>query len=119
MDWRRWLGNGAIFLVGAAFTSQFFIVWCDLIYNCGCTFEMLGGADHCNIQQPGPPDCPWCVDHTYGAIAFGTVLTAQAFAALGPGRPSWHRLVRTLLASPLAAGAAGIVIGLVSGYWRS
>ena len=113
-----WAWKAAIFAAGAAFTSQFFIVWCDLIYDCGCTFDALGGAAHCNIQQAGAPDCPWCADSTYGGIAFFATLGAQAAAAFWPGAVALaKRLPATLLASPLSSGVAGLLIGLHSGYW--
>lgn len=112
-----WARKSLMFAAGIAFTSQFFIVWCDLVYNCGCTFEFWGGAAHCNIQEHGPPDCPWCANSTYGGIAFFTTIVAQAWAAFRPGSGGWAQFASVLAASPIAAGAAGIVIGLWSGYW--
>ena len=113
-----WARKAAIFSAGIAFTSQFFIVWCDLIYDCGCVMDMWGGADHCNIQQAGAPDCPWCADATYGGIAFGTTIAVQAAAAFWPGSAALvMRTAATLAASPLASGLAGLAIGLHSGYW--
>ena len=46
-----WAWKAAIFAAGAAFTSQFFIVWCDLIYDCGCTFDALGGRAVLDLEQ--------------------------------------------------------------------
>ncbi len=112
-----WAWKGLIFIAGAAFTSQFSIVWCDLIYDCGCTFEFWGGAAQCNIQDAGPPDCPWCADATYGGIAFFVTLGAQALTAFLPGLAGWKRLAATLAASPIAAGVVGLAIGIWSGYW--
>ena len=107
----------AILAAALAFTSAFFIQWCDLIYQCGCTYDWAGGADHCNIRQAGPPDCPWCASRLYGGIAYFFVVGAQAAVALGPGRPTWGRLALALAASPAAAAVIGVAIGLWSGYW--
>jgi len=115
-----WAWKAAIFAAGFAFTSQFFIVWCDLIYDCGCTFDVLGGAAHCNIQKAGAPDCPWCADAVYGGSAFAATLGGQALAAFWPGPAAiGRRLAATLLASPISSGVAGLVIGWLSGYWAS
>jgi hypothetical protein len=43
---------------------------CDLLFDCGCRWFFLGGAQHCNIHHPGPPDCPVCASLIVGA-AFG------------------------------------------------
>lgn len=114
-----WVWKTLIFGVGVVFTSQFFIVWCDLIYDCGCVMEMWGGATHCNIQQAGPPDCPWCADATYGGIAYGATIAGQGAAAFWPGpTAAFLRTAATLAASPVASGLAGLVIGVHSGYWQ-
>lgn len=113
-----WGWKAVFFAAGIAFTSQFFIVWCDLVYDCGCTFGFLGGAAHCNIQEAGAPDCPWCANSTYGSIAFFSTIAAQAWVAFRPGAIGWARFASVLAASLIASGAVGIAIGLWSGYWR-
>jgi len=48
---------------------------CDALFDCGCRWFFLGGARHCNIHTPGPPDCPVCTKPLVGA-AFGLGLFA-------------------------------------------
>ena len=114
---RTWGPKAAIFLLAATFSGVFFIKWCDLVYDCGCELEMSGGAAHCNIQQEGAPDCPWCASPTYGGIAWFSVLGLQAAVAFWPGTAGLVRLVMSLVASPVGAFAVGVPIGLIAGYW--
>ena len=34
--------------------------YCNLIFQCGCTWPWAGGSSHCNIHNPNGPHCPWC-----------------------------------------------------------
>ncbi len=101
----------------ATFTGVFFINWCHLVYDCGCTFMWAGAADHCNIQTAGPPDCPWCARADLAGIAFFATIGAQAAVSLWPGGVGWKRILAAFVASPAVAGATGLVIGLQTGYW--
>ncbi len=114
---QTWAPKAAIFTVAAAFSGVFFIEWCDLIYNCGCRLAWFGGAAQCNIQQAGDPDCPWCASPTYGGIAWFSTMGVQGAIALWPGSAGFGRLALALAASPAAALAVGIPIGLIAGYW--
>lgn len=106
-------------LLAVGFTGVFFINWCDLVYQCGCTFLWTGASAQCNIHQAQPPHCPWCTNTTAagGALIF-TVLTQTALTWL-PGPLTWLRAMAVFAASPIAAAAAGAVIGLAAGYWSS
>lgn len=106
-----------LFAAAAAFTGVFFINWCDLAYQCGCTFLWAGAADHCNIHNSNPPHCPWCANTSAGGMAFGFTLLVQALVVWRPGPVTTGRALAALAASPVAAGAAGMVIGLAAGYW--
>ena len=106
-----------LFAAAAGFTGVFFINWCHLVYDCGCTFLWAGGAAYCNIQQAGPPDCPWCARSDLAAVSFFGTLGVQAAIALWPGPLGWKRAAATFAASPLTAAATGIVIGWATGYW--
>jgi len=55
---------------------------CDALFDCGCRWFFLGGAQHCDIHQPGPPDCPVCTN-----LLVGTVYGLGLFGA-------WTALVR-------------------------
>lgn len=114
---RNTLFKVLLFAAAAGFTTVFFINWCHLIYDCGCTFVWAGAADQCNIQTPGPPDCPWCAREDLGAIAYFATLGAQGLVSLWPGGFGWRRALGAFGASPLVAYAVGLAIGLQSGYW--
>ncbi len=114
--WARWL----VLLIAFAVTGAFFLDLCDLIFQCGCNSWWNGAAEQCNIQQAGPPDCPWCASGRAGmVIPFGTIAVAQALIVLG----SWprrllSRLGLALLAFPVAGAGVGAVFGIAMGYWR-
>ena len=38
--------------------------YCNLIFQCGCTWPWAGGSKYCNIHNPNGPHCPWYV-HIY------------------------------------------------------
>ena len=117
MPWTRLAVKMLILAAGVAFTAAFSINWCDMIYQCGCTFYWAGAAAQCNIHQAGVQHCPWCENPTYGGVAFGFTLAVQALVAFWPGQAYLRALLFTLLASPLAAAAAGVAIGIHAGYW--
>lgn len=106
--------------LGAAVTSLWFINLCDWIFACGCQAWWAGAADHCNIQQAGHPDCPWCQDGgTPGAVAYALILAAQVAVSFAPGRGGWiWRAVAVIAAFPLVGAGIGVITGLWLGYWR-
>ena len=79
----------AIALTATAFTL---LPICNALFDCGCTWPMWGAADHCNIHNPGPPDCPLCASWALGALAAATLFVAYAgavglgLAIIGPRR---------------------------------
>lgn len=111
------LSKALLFAGGAGFTGVFFINWCHMIYQCGCTFLWAGAEAQCNIHQAGPPDCPWCARMDLAGLAFFSVLGAQAVVSFWPGKLRWLRVAGTFAASPLSAAVTGWLIGLYVGYW--
>ena len=69
---RRWLPLA----LGLAATALTMLPVCNLLFDCGCTWPLLGGLTHCNIHRPAPPHCPACANWGIGA-AFAAVLTAS------------------------------------------
>ena len=65
----------AVALTATAFTL---LPICNALFDCGCTWPMWGAADHCNVHQPGPPDCPLCTNWAAGALAAGTLFVTYA-----------------------------------------
>ncbi len=118
MNLRKLAIRAAVLAPLVAVAAAFFLNVCHVIYDCGCVSIWNGGAAFCNIQTPGPPDCPFCAQPNvaYGAL-YGTFLV-QGVLMLAPG--SLGLGVRALLglaAFPLIVGVTGIVLGLQVGYW--
>jgi hypothetical protein len=59
---------------------------CDLLFDCGCTWPLLGAADHCNIHQPRPPHCPICASTPLGLVYAAALLTGWAAVAWLAGK---------------------------------
>lgn len=34
--------------------------YCNLMFNCGCTWNWSGSWKDCNVHNPLTPNCPWC-----------------------------------------------------------
>ena len=117
MPWTRLAIKLLILSAGIAFTAAFFINWCNLVYQCGCTFYWAGAATQCNIHHADMRHCPWCSNANYGGLAFGFTLVVQTFAAFWPGTRYWRNFVLTLAVSPVAAAVIGVAIGVYAGYW--
>ena len=115
-----WL-RAAGFVVAAAAVSVFFLDLCHLTYDCGCVSLRAGGAAHCNIRTPGPPDCPYCArpGAAYGALF--AAIGAQGLICFVPGRRKPRPLARVagaMLAAPLVIVGFGAALGLAVGYWN-
>jgi hypothetical protein len=54
---------------------------CDAIFDCGCTWPLLGADAHCDIHHAGPPDCPVCT-HAWAGAAFFVALMAACAAVV-------------------------------------
>jgi hypothetical protein len=76
---RRWWRAG----LALAATAVLYLPLCGLVFRCGCTFPLLGGAAHCDVHQPGPPDCPLCAGPPLPGLLFGLAVFALCWAALG------------------------------------
>ena len=103
--------------VGA--TILLFIQFCDLVFDCGCRAQWAGAAEHCNVHNPSPPHCPWCLgDGSHGRWSFAAIIAAQAATAFWPGPVGWPRAVAAVAAFPAVGAVAALVSGLMTGYWR-
>jgi hypothetical protein len=41
--------------------SIFLLPLCGAIFQCGCSYLWSTRDLHCNIHNPVPPHCPWCI----------------------------------------------------------
>jgi hypothetical protein len=96
---RRWTRRVVLTLAAMALAAVTGYPLCDLVFDCGCTWPLLGSDAHCDIHRPGPPDCPVCTRPTVAA-AF-TVVLLGAWGAVAWGAAG---LVARMRARP-AAGA--------------
>jgi hypothetical protein len=74
----------AIAATALALTALTGLPICDAIFDCGCTWLFAGADAHCDIQRPGPPDCPICANWLIGGPFFAGLLAGWAgLVALG------------------------------------
>jgi hypothetical protein len=78
---RRWRRPALLALAAAALAAVIGLPVCNLIFDCGCTWPLLGADAHCNIHHAGPPDCPVCA-HPPVAAAFSIALMAACCAVV-------------------------------------
>ena len=76
---------------------------CDLYFSCGCQPLWSGAAEHCNIHDPAPPDCPWCAEDRFLGVTALLMLGALAGIAVG------LRVSRRAL-PPILLGFAGYAL---------
>ena len=67
-----------ILALALAATALTLLPICNALFDCGCTWPLWGGADHCNIHHPAPPDCPLCA-----GVAAGNCLCRRCWSAAG------------------------------------
>jgi hypothetical protein len=113
------IARAAIFAVAAAVSSVFFINFCGLVFQCGCTSLWAGADAHCNIHTPGAKHCPWCATGL-GNTIWGVMVVVQAVLAFAfPKLRLPARAALALLAFPVVGAVAALVAGLASGYWAT
>ncbi len=69
---------GIVLLIGAA-TG---LTVCDLLFGCGCEPLWASAAAHCDIEIPGPPDCPVCAGSAVRLAGFGGVIGIAIIGAM-------------------------------------
>ncbi len=119
IHWRSWSLRLACLAVALALSQTLFIQYCDLLFDCGCQPLWAGRAEHCNIHNPEPPHCPWCLDGgAIGRWANAAIVVSQSGLALWPGAFGALRAACVFLAFPAVGGLGGLAAGLATGYWR-
>ena len=78
---RRWKRRAALALAAAALAALVGLPVCNAIFDCGCTWPLLGADAHCDIHHAGPPDCPVCA-HPPVAAVFSVGLMAACCAVV-------------------------------------
>ncbi len=106
-------------LVAGLAACVFLYPLCGLAFRCGCEAMWLGAAEHCNVQRPMGPHCPWCEHAALGALGFVLTLAFQALAYTY----AWRRFrsglaagFAALLALPAAAVLAAFLTWLPTDY---
>ena len=95
-------------LTGVALGALCFLTLCDLSFDCGCTWPGTGDWSHCDVFEPGPPDCPWCDFPAISAVVF-LVASAAAFGG------AWWGQRRPVVVAGFVAWVAFVVATLVAG----
>ena len=71
--------------IAVVLTAATFHPVCNAVFRCGCAWFFAGGASHCDILDPAPPNCPPCASAAAGA-AFSAVLVAGWLALVHAAR---------------------------------
>jgi hypothetical protein len=77
-------------IAAVALAAATFHPTCDLVFRCGCAWFFAGGAAHCDVNDPAPPNCPPCTDAPAGA-AFAAALVAGWLLAARTARLATRR----------------------------
>lgn len=100
--------------------SIFLLPLCGLIFQCGCTHLWSGADSHCNIHDPGKPDCPWCIAPFHNKT-LSLFIQIIPFAVIFVSAAISIRVSRSLLGSgymkQLAAGIVGGSVAMVAVAW--
>ena len=74
-----------IAILAAAFTSIFYINFCNLVYQCGCRSLWNGADAMCNVHSHGTKHCPWCAIGLAGSVAvWASIVGVQILIATRP-----------------------------------
>ena len=79
----RWPRGAALTLATIVLASVTAYPLCDLVFDCGCTWPLLGADAHCDIHTAGPPDCPVCTHPPIAAAASVVLLAAWGAVVWG------------------------------------
>ena len=115
---RSWWNRLLPFGVSFAVTSAFFINMCAWLFACGCRSLWAGADATCNIHTAGP-HCPVCSHGVAGYAAMMAVLCPpQFFASIWSSRSLPVRTILCLAIFPVVFVGAGLLFGLLDGYWQ-
>lgn len=81
-------------LLVLALTSVSYMPVCDAVFDCGCTWPLMGDWQKCDVHVPGPPDCPVCTSGELVQGGFFLAIAVPLFAALKAGQAGLARLRR-------------------------
>ncbi len=113
---KRRLLLAASALLTLAVGALTFLPICNLHFDCGCVTLWGGAADHCDIHDPEPPNCPWCHHPWMGWAVMALSTLAGILAILVAAR---HGIALATLAGlvgfHLALMALGVVTSLAMG----
>lgn len=96
---------------------------CDLLFGCGCEPLWADSSAHCDINVPGPPDCPVCAGSATRRAAFGGFVgIAIVGAMVGAARNTAAGMVGLVVVGTVsylvATTVAGGVLAAIDGNQR-
>jgi len=104
-------------IIGGLLAGVAILPLCDLHFDCGCTWPGLGGYQHCDIHEAGPPDCPWCADIGSWVWSMAITYALALLAALGAARRLKLPAIALLVFGVVIAGTlvAGMITSAILG----
>ena len=100
--------------------SIFLLPMCGLIFQCGCTYLWAGRDLHCNIHDPAPPNCPWCIapfhNHAFSSLVQMIPFVLIFISSLIAIRVSHAQLGRSYM-KQLSAGIIGGLLAMFIVAW--
>jgi len=92
----------------------FIIPLCGFVFSCECTWVWSGAFKECNVQDPAPPNCPWCAHGMIiGFPSTAGILLSQLFLGLTTLRLS-KRVGLSSLVGILTLVPSGYLLGWVT-----
>lgn len=86
----RGIGWTADTLAALTLAGVTFHPLCNLVFRCGCAWFFAGAAEHYNIHDPAPPNCPPCNEVVAG-VTFGAAMIAGWLLAVRGIRSGYAR----------------------------
>jgi hypothetical protein len=103
--------------------SIFLLPMCGLIFQCGCSYLWSGKDQLCNIHDPAPPHCPWCIapfhNHVLSSlvqmIPFVLIFTCSIMGMQIPQLKTGRSYLKQLSAGIIGALSAMFLVAWIYG----
>src|SRR5574339_334175 len=94
--------------------SIFLLPMCGLIFKCGCSYLWSGRDLQCNIHDPAPPNCPWCIAPFHNHALSSLVQMIPFVAIFSCSLMAIHFSRKKVGRSYVKQLSAGIIAGLLA-----